>query len=74
MNIFFYVILYTFSICFTVIQTQILPIWATSNIFYAAGGSAFLVTDQEDFTVTFPTGFTISTAKFRYPFIAINQI
>lgn len=58
----------------SLIKTQILPIYDISDAFYVDGGQGSLTTNISNFPVTFPTGFIISTASHRKPFLAISQV
>lgn len=62
------------SLIIYISAAQIIPIYEYTDYFYTNGGSASLSTTIGTFPNTFPTGFQISTAIYRKPFVALSLI
>lgn len=58
-----------------VANTQIAPVYDVAKTFVAGSGQSSLTLDDiQNFTITFPTGFTVSTISYRKPFFGINSV
>ena len=58
---------------FSYVYSQTVPFYDTAKSIYVSGNTVLMTSDVTDYTVTFPTGFTISTLSYRKPFIAVHS-
>ena len=58
---------------FSYVSSQTVPFYDTAKSIYVSGNTVLMTSDVTDYTVNFPTGFTISTFSYRKPFIAVHS-